>query len=160
MAMKEVTTLIHDMKKWVNRPLIGYYLGSTSYPDTTYGKTQFVHSFKLESGEELSIYGYTTLDTRMAKVPLGVLCQVTYLGAVPTQTKKYGLKDVHQCEVLMDVDRRIETDHLPEPAPATAPAHAPAAQAPSAPPARGKSGTKTNAQAPATRPEYNEDPPF
>jgi hypothetical protein len=157
MAMKEVNTLIVDMKKFPNRPLVGYYLGSTSYPDSTYGKTQFVHSFRLESGEELSIYGYTTLDARMAKVPQGVLCQVTYLGAVATQTKKYGLKDVHQCEVLMDVDRRIETDHLPEPTPAPAPAHAPAAQAPNAAPARGKAAAK--APAPVA-PVYNEEPPF
>jgi len=158
MAFKEVSTVIVDLKKWPDAPLTGYYLGSTSYVDPTYWKTQFVHSFRKETGEEVSIYGFTTLDTRMAKVERGVLCQVTYKGTEAVQTKKYGLKDVHQAEVLQDTDRRIEVEHIadPENDPVTP---APAAKAPDAPAAKGKTGAPT--KTPAPKKAVDEDlPPF
>lgn len=159
MAFKEVSTVIIDLKKWPNAPLTGYYLGSTSYVDPTYNKTQFVHSFRKEAGEEVSVYGFTTLDTRMAKVERGVLCQVTYKGTEQVQTKKYGLKDVHQAEVLQDTDRRIEVDHIADPENDPVTQHAPAAKAPDALPAQ--SAAKGKAVKPAAKTPVDDDiPPF
>lgn len=152
MAMQEVSTLIHDSKKWPNKPLTGYYIGSTSYEDPTYHKTQYVHNFRKEDGTEISIYGYTTLDSRIAKVPVGVLCQVTYLGTENVQTKKYGQKDVHQCSVMMDTSQRLsEYEHL---------GAAPAAKAPDAAPVGQTQGARKATGKAVAAPAADDDPPF
>lgn len=109
--MREVTLAATNIKEYPNKPMTGYFLGTRTV-DTQFGDSQ-IHDFQLENGKRVSIYGFTSLNGKLALIEPGLLCEITYTGTENVKTK-YGKKDVHQCKVLVDDNKKIALTRLPK----------------------------------------------
>lgn len=111
MAFQEVKLSAIDIKKYPNKPFTGYYLSSKEI-ETKFGDAM-VHDFqKKDNGERVSIYGFTSFNSKIDVVRPGVLVKLTYQGTENVKTK-YGMKDVHQCELLQDDSDIIDNTRIP-----------------------------------------------
>lgn len=100
MSWTPVSNSAIDIKKEKGKDYIGVYNGYKTIK-TKLGD-QFIYSFTdAEEGTTFSIYGFTNLNRVMESVREGQMVKVTYMGTKNVQTK-YGMKDVHQCEVFTD----------------------------------------------------------
>lgn len=104
MAFQEITMQAKDIKKYPNTPLTGFYEGVREI-STPLGQ-QFIYDLETQDGKHISIYGFTSLNSKMSQVNEGDLVRITYAGQVEAQTK-FGKKMVHQCTVEVDHDAAV-----------------------------------------------------
>ena len=90
-----------DLKKGDGKPVEGVYKGSKTF-QTKIGE-QVVWQFEDDDGVPFGVYGFTNLNRAMELIKLDTLCKLTYQGTKNIKTK-YGLKDVHQVSVEIQVD--------------------------------------------------------
>ena len=112
MAFEPLKTNTIDIKKNKGTSYEGYFMGfeviKTKLGDQT------VWKFKGKAdGMPFGIYGFTNLNYSMKAAPAGALLRVTYTGTKKMDTK-FGLKDVHQCEVMIDKDDVLEHPSVEE----------------------------------------------
>lgn len=103
MAYKKVNPGdVIDIKEVVDVPYEGTYEGCKEV-STNLGTT-YIYKFKDETGKSFGIWGFTTLNTFMEAVPVGMQCRVTYTGQAE-EANKYG-KHMHLCTVEIDEDNK------------------------------------------------------
>ena len=110
MAWKEVSRTAIDLKKHLNESYEGEYLGQEKI--TTKIGEQTIYKFRDENGNPFSVYGFTNLNRAMESISEGTLCRIIYLGMENVQTK-FGLKDVHQVRVEIDIDEEHSKEENP-----------------------------------------------
>lgn len=93
---------VTDIKDSIGVPYEGTYDGCKEV-STNLG-TQYIYKFKDEAGKSFGIWGFTTLNTFMENVPMGMQCRVVYTGQAQ-EKNKYG-KHMHLCTVEIDEDNK------------------------------------------------------
>ena len=87
-----------DIKDAAGVPHEGVYKGCKEV-STNLG-TQYIYKFETENGKLFGIWGFTTLNTFMENIPMGMQCRVIYTGQTE-EKNKYG-KHLHLCTVEID----------------------------------------------------------
>ena len=100
MARKAVTSNATDIKDTPGLEYRGLFTGSKVI-ETKLGE-QTLWIFQDDNHQVFSVYGFTNLNRAMEAVVPGTYLYITYTGTKKVQTK-YGMKDVHQVEVSMEV---------------------------------------------------------
>jgi hypothetical protein len=95
-----------NIEEFIDKPIEGYYI-NTETIDTMFGESQ-IHKFKGKDGKDISIWGFTYLNSAMENVTQNALCRVTYKGKTK-EKNKYG-KYPHQALVEVDEDVVFERD--------------------------------------------------
>jgi len=108
---QEVKLTALDIKQYPKKPLEGFFLGTREI-NTSFGES-LVHDFQKADGSTISVYGFTSLNCKLAIIETGTLVQITYTGTENIKTK-YGMKDVHQCVVKQDPKSKIEVNRVPK----------------------------------------------
>jgi hypothetical protein len=87
----------------VGSEFVGTYLSSKEI-NTKKGKAT-LHTFRLEDGEEVDIFGKTVLNSRLSDAEVGDLLEIEYLGM---ENGKSGGNDYHNFNVfLVEVDEVV-----------------------------------------------------
>lgn len=107
MAWKAVTTNAVDIKKTMNVPYEGTFMGCEQI--TTQLGPQFIWRFVDAQDQPFGIYGFTSLNRAMANLKQGSMCRITYKGTINAKTK-YGMKNVHQALVEIEDAVAAEED--------------------------------------------------
>jgi len=110
MAFRAVTFNTTDIKKHKGQVFQGLYKGFHKI-QTAIGE-QVIWEFHGGQGP-FGVYGFTTLNMAMDQVEVGQEVRLTYLGQKPVQTKRFGLKDVHQVLVEVNEDGEgVDDGHI------------------------------------------------
>jgi len=97
MAWRRIGIRKIDITKEKDVPHTGTFIKSEEV-DGKFGK-QLHHHFTDDEGSEYAVYGFTVLNNAMAEVVAGDYCRLIYRGVKKDTKTKYGIKDIHICDV-------------------------------------------------------------
>ena len=105
MAYEEAkTSTAIVLTEYPNKPLEAYYLGRKIVRNDIGDNS--LHKFEKTDGTILEVWGFDLLNRSLMSVPPGCMTKITYTG-----TKEENGKKQHQCTVLFDKLKKVETAH-------------------------------------------------